>query len=106
MSLSPVKLGFVRRGLAGGNNPDHRFSFTIAVANHHEPKMETKDKQKESILPLRMLVIIELRSKIVIENGLRFLKRYAVIPEVLFGLCGIPLKSNFWHVYIVFTIKN
>jgi hypothetical protein len=79
MSLSPVKLGFVRRGLAGGNNPDHRFAFTIAVANHHEPKMETKAKQKESILPFRMFVIIELRSKIVIENGLRFLKRYAVI---------------------------
>ena len=68
--------------------------------------MGTKTKQKESILPFRMFVIVELRGKIVIENGLRFLKLYAVIPEVLFSLCGIPLKLKFRHIYIVFTIKN
>jgi len=29
-----------------------------------------------------------------------------VFPEVLFRLSGIPLKSNFYHIYIVFTIRN
>jgi len=53
-----------------------------------------------------MCVIVKFHSKIVIENGLRFLKRYAVIVEILFSLCRIPPKSKFRHIYIVFTAKN
>ena len=65
------------------------------MADHHEPKLGSIPQQKESVLPLRMCVIVELNGKIVIENGLRFFKRYAVFPEVLFSLCGIPFESNF-----------
>ena len=68
------------------------------MADHHEPKMGTKTKQKESILTFRMCVII--------ENSLRFMKRYAVFSAVLFSLSGLPIKSNFCHIYIVFTFKN
>lgn len=76
------------------------------MADHHEPKMGTKTKQKESILTFRMRIIIELRCIFIIENGLRFIKRYAVFSEVLFSFYGLPIKSNFRHIYIVFTFKN
>ena len=76
------------------------------MADHHEPKMGTKTKQKESILPIRMCVIIELRCIFIVENALRLIKRYAVFSEVLFSLYGLPIKSNFCHTYIVFTFKN
>ncbi|OIP37487.1 MAG: hypothetical protein AUK25_14885 [Desulfobacteraceae bacterium CG2_30_51_40] len=45
------------------------------------------------------LIVIEIFGKIVLENGLRLLKRYAVIPEVLFSSCCIPLKSQLRHIY-------
>jgi len=73
------------------------------MADHHEPKTGTKTKQKESILIFRMCVIIELRGIIIIENGLRFIKRYTVFSEVLLSLYGLPVKLKFRRIYIVFT---
>ena len=53
------------------------------MTDHHEPKLGGIPQQKESVLPQRMCVIVELNGKIVIENGLCFFKRYSVFPEVL-----------------------
>jgi hypothetical protein len=54
--------------------------------------MGTKTEQKKSIVSLRVFVVVELRRKIVIEKGLRPLKRHALILYILRGLCGIPRK--------------
>jgi hypothetical protein len=57
--------------------------------------MGTKTEQKKSIVSFRVFVIVELRRKIVTENGLRPLKRHAVILYFLRSLCGTPRKLDF-----------
>lgn len=94
-------LTFVR--LASRDDPDHRFSFPVAVAHDQNSELKTHPQQDEPVFLLRM-VGIEIDHRIlVVERRLRLLEGDSVLPSIGQILAGVPDEPKLIYAYSVRT---
>ena len=89
--------GFPRR-----NDANHVTAFALTVTHKEELRTTAHAKHQETILAVRVWLIVELNGQIVIEHRLRILKGDSVLFDVQRSFGWVPFKPN--HLYIVWMI--
>jgi hypothetical protein len=68
--------------------------WTVAVANHQQTIRDRETDCHKSTLVFRMLRIVQIDRRLVVEDGGSLLKKDTVFEDVALGFCLIPLKSR------------
>ena len=80
-----------------GNDPDDISFLTMAVTDHQQAESGAHAKDKETILPVGVFIIIEFNTAIIKEHRASFFKRDTMFALVLAVFALIPLKRDLIH---------
>ena len=71
------------------------------MTNQQDSQFGAEAEEEESVLPLKMLIVIEFHGGLIKEDRLGLSEGYAVLTLVLPVLCFIPFEFQRLHNYNV-----
>jgi len=104
MINTSIKRAFALGGFACRDDANSRAVIPLAMTDDEQLRRGAHAQHEEALFVVGVVIVEELNTILVVENGPGLLKRHLMLFEVCCGFCLIPFKLD--HMYIVWTING